>query len=191
MALKTQSVLVLTNYLEKFSYALTIEPLTWMWKIEMKMIHKISSAYKPIGLLGLLSLSFVVFAATWTQAPPSAKATPCSCWDSGTSVYMGAKCHAAWKDMDDDLEKCLNNPTCRKAGAILGIPLIVGGIVAMEQCHHLCNATQESGASGYKGNEWWYADQTAYNSCLSQNPNVLQDWMPTMSPINKKSIKKK
>lgn len=124
-------------------------------------------------------LSSMIFLTIWIQAHTKAVATPCSCWDSGTSVYMGAKCHAAWDDMEDFLGNCLNDKdqTCRNVLALfLGIPLAILGMHAMETCHKLCNAAQKSGASHYTGNEWWYADQTAFNACLKQNPKVLRNW---------------
>lgn len=130
---------------------------------------------KKISKIGLATVICIGFAA----APHNTMATPCSCWDSGTSVYMGAKCHAAWDDMDDYLKKCLNDPQCKKAISLtLGINYVILGIAAMEQCHDLCYLAQMLGASRYQGSEWWYADPTAHESCLKQNPNVLRNWMP-------------
>lgn len=143
----------------------------------MSMLCKVLSTYKGKPTFkGFFSILCVVFAVTWTH---SARATPCSCWNSGTTVYMGAKCHAAWEDIDHTLDECLKDARCEAvATMLLGIPFVVKGISLMEKCRKLCNATQKSGASGYTGNEWWYADPTAYKSCLKQNPNVLKNWLP-------------
>lgn len=62
------------------------------------------------------------------------------------------------------------------SGITAGLWTAIEGIVAMDVCHKLCNLAQKKGASGYTGNEWWYADQTAYNACLKQNPKVLKNW---------------
>lgn len=40
---------------------------------------------------GVITLFFVL-----SMSHESANATPCSCWDSGTSVRLGASCWAAW-----------------------------------------------------------------------------------------------
>lgn len=117
-----------------------------------------------------------MFVAVWIQAPHNTLATPCSCWDSGTSAYMGAKCHAVWDDIDDALDPCRQNTDCINAVVSTGLSEILTSVFVMERCHLLCALTQQQGVSGYKGNEWWYADTTAHDSCLKQNPDVLKNW---------------
>ena len=141
---------------------------------------------KSFGDLSSLGTGLVLSLFLLTASAGETNATPCSCWDSGTTKHMGAKCYGAWTDMGQagsfnwpelKLEIPKTQADAKKEALTWLFNLMINGAQTMEACHGLCNELKKKlEKEGIKFLPWWYADETAFQSCKDDFKDVVDKY---------------